>query len=209
MTRECEGLVIFSGWVKLSASPACSSYLRGILDMTPNRTRWDRGYPILSFVSIFSLVALTSLGCSQGEKPSSNAAGGKAQAQEWKVTGDPAQGRQVAMNYCKMCHKVEGQTMLGNAPDMDKKYVTMLLDDMKNYEQRASKWQEQSPKDYEIRKKAFDEILAIQNPKHRLERWLATFLRYPGFDRNSKMVNPVVLKQDQLEDLLAYLLSLE
>lgn len=148
-------------------------------------------------------------GASKSDADSSDTDGKTA---GYQPTGSVDRGRALVMQKCAMCHKVEGRgnTMFG-APDMNQYYKGRLLDLMANYPDHIERLKNINMQRYEANKEKIDAVLEAEDPTEKLALWFKYYTQQPTFDREqSKMtVSFNNLSDEQLDDIVAYVLSLE
>lgn len=149
-------------------------------------------------------------GASKSDGADSTGTNGKTAG--YQPTGSVDRGRGLVMQKCAMCHKVEGRgsTMFG-APDMNQYYKGRLLDLMANYPDHIERLKNINMQRYEANQEKIDAVLNAEDPTEKLALWFKYYTQQPTFDREqSKMtVSFNNLTDEQLDDIVAYVLSLE
>lgn len=116
-------------------------------------------------------------------------------------------GRLLAKKRCVICHKVEGKGGILSPPIEE---VTALrFEKMREYSKFVAELKAKDPARYNAGKKTFEKIEAEENRYKKLMLWLEAYLKRPTFDNAQAKMTKQPLKDHEIDQLIAYLLTLE
>lgn len=131
-------------------------------------------------------------------------------AGKYVITGDVRKGRALVRSKCSVCHKVDGRGGT-QGPAMNEGYKSRLLALMDNYPTHIARLKNINPKRYEKHQEQIESVLNATDPNEKLALWFSYYTKKPTFDRDkSKMLMAFPnLKDEELENIVAFILSLE
>ena len=190
-----------------------------------------RRTPLFTALSVAALAAALLAACTAQEPPAGGPGkppGGEATAGAGEKPAEPAAapadrvaalladpnlaqkgklGRSLAQTRCTMCHKVDGKGGV-LSPPLEQVTAERFVK-MTNYGTYLAELKAKDPARFNASRKIFDEIEADTNPQRRTLRWLDAYLAKPTFDNGQAKMLKQVLTAEQVEQMLAYLLTLE
>ncbi len=116
-------------------------------------------------------------------------------------------GKILAKKRCVICHKIEGKGGVLSPPI--EQVTADRFKKMESYDQFVSVFQAKDPARYSASKKTLDAIAAEQNRYKKLMLWLKAYLDKPTFDNGQAKMTKQVLKAEEVDQLIAYMLTLE
>ena len=116
-------------------------------------------------------------------------------------------GKSIAKKRCVICHKIDGKGGV-LSPPMEE-VTAKRFEDMLKYDAYVKNLKAKDPARYRVSKKKIDAIVAEGDRYQKLILWLKAYLKKPTFDNGKAKMTPQTLKKEELENVIAYLLTLE
>jgi len=116
-------------------------------------------------------------------------------------------GKMLAKKRCVICHKVEGRGGV-LSPPMEE-VTARRFERMETYGEYIAQLKARDPARYRASKKVFDAIEKESNHYRKVMLWLDAYLDKPTFDNAQAKMTKQILKPAEVEQLIAYLLTLE
>ena len=116
-------------------------------------------------------------------------------------------GKSIAKKRCVICHKIDGKGGV-LSPPMEE-VTAKRFEDMLKYDTYVKTLKAKDPARYRVSKKKIDAIVAEEDRYQKLILWLKSYLKKPTFDNGQAKMTPQTLKKEELENVIAYLLTLE
>ena len=124
---------------------------------------------------------------------------------QWKLKAKL--GKSIAKKRCVICHKIDGKGGV-LSPPMEE-VTAKRFEDMLKYDAYVKNLKAKDPARYRVSKKKIDAIVAEGDRYQKLILWLKAYLKKPTFDNGKAKMTPQTLKKEELENVIAYLLTLE
>lgn len=116
-------------------------------------------------------------------------------------------GKALAKKRCVICHKIDGKGGV-LSPPMEE-VTARRFGANEAYAKYVENLKRTDPARYRASKEAIDKIAAEDDRYQRLILWLEQYLVKPTFDNGKAKMTPQSLKKEELEQVIAFVLSLE
>jgi cytochrome c2 len=150
----------------------------------------------LASTTVFAILALTLSAC--GDSPATPAPA--------RRPPDPKVGLELAVRKCTLCHTVNGRGGV-LAPPMEQSAVNAAKV-VADYAARAKALQQSDPKTYKSHAKVIEAIAGEPDLARRYQAWIAAYLPDPRFDNPQSRMGAVVLSEQELADIVAWMSTL-
>ncbi len=138
-----------------------------------------------------------------GEKESA----GKNPLDDPKWQQNAKLGKLIAKKRCVICHKIDGKGGV-LSPPMEE-VTPKRFNAMEKYGDYVQTLKGQDPARYRASKEKIDSIVNENDRYQQLILWLQSYLKKPTFDNGKAKMTPQSLKPVEVEQIIAYLLTLE
>ena len=116
-------------------------------------------------------------------------------------------GKIFAKKRCVICHKIDGKGGV-LSPPMEE-VTAQRFKAMANYDKFVQRLKATDPARYNVSKKRIQAILDEENRYQKLMLWLKAYLDKPTFDNGQAKMVKQVMKPKEVENVIAWLLTLE
>ena len=116
-------------------------------------------------------------------------------------------GKSLAKKRCVICHKIDGKGGMLSPPMEEVTAKRFVAND--EYAKYVANLKRTDPARYRASKETIDKIAAEEDRYQRLVLWLEQYLVKPTFDNGKAKMTPQSLKKEELEQVIAFVLSLE
>ncbi len=115
-------------------------------------------------------------------------------------------GHLVAKKRCILCHKIDGRGAVLQPPLIQ--VSVRRLERMNTFSDHVNTMRQEDPNRYEAREKLFLAIEEETDLLHKMSLWLHGYLKQPTFDNAQAKMPLQVLKPEEIDQLVSYVIQL-